>query len=164
MPASTAGFSQSTPNLQAPATDHSHFPFPSPSPLPTDPTRQTQSLTLIGLQSKLETERLLREEAEKNLTDAQSELEELTAQLFGQANEMVAQERRARAELEERVKLLETRDGDKRKRLERLEGAVARIERVRRLVVEHEMELEGVSRREKEVEGVMLQRMATVAR
>lgn len=148
LPPITPAYSQSTPNLQTPATDY----FASPSP------RQTQSLTLIGLQTKLENERQLREEAEKNLTDAQSELEELTAQLFGQANEMVAQERKARAELEERVKLLETRDGEKRRRLERLEVAVARIERVRRIVVEHEKELEGVREREKEVEVVIQRR------
>lgn len=155
MPPITPAYSQSTPNLQTPTPVSDYFASPSP--------RQTQSLTLIGLRTKLETERQLREEAEKNLTDAQSELEELTAQLFGQANEMVAQERKARAELEERVKLLETRDGEKRRRLERLEGAVARIERVRRIVVEHERELEGVREREKEIE-VVIQRRGTVAR
>ena len=51
-----------------------------------------------------------------------------------QANEMVATERKARAKLEERVAVRESRDGEKRKRLERLEGAVARIERVRGLL------------------------------
>lgn len=84
----------------------------------------------------------MRLKAESSLQNAQSELEELTAQLFGQANEMVATERKARAKLEERVKLLETRDGEKRRRLERLEKAVERIERVKRLVVEHELEME----------------------
>jgi hypothetical protein len=54
--------------------------------------------------------------------------------LFGQANEMVASERKARAKLEERVKVLEQRDGDKRKRLEKLERQMQRIERVRGLV------------------------------
>ena len=47
---------------------------------------------------------------------------------------MVATERRARAKLEERVRLLEKRDGEKRRRLERLEGAMQRIERVRGMV------------------------------
>ena len=47
---------------------------------------------------------------------------------------MVAEERRARAKLEERVLLLERRDEDKRGRVERLEGAVRRIERVRGLL------------------------------
>lgn len=47
---------------------------------------------------------------------------------------MVAQERRARAKLEERVAVLERRDVEKRKRLERLEKAMERVERVRALV------------------------------
>ena len=55
---------------------------------------------------------------------------------------MVATERKARAKLEERVKLLETRDGEKRRRLERLEKAMERIERVRKMVVEHESTVE----------------------
>lgn len=54
--------------------------------------------------------------------------------MFGQANEMVAQERRARAKLEERVEMLEKRDGERGRRLERLERAVGRIERVKGLV------------------------------
>ncbi|KIW21213.1 hypothetical protein PV08_01793 [Exophiala spinifera] len=94
----------------------------------------SQVLTLSSLQSSLDEERSLRQRAETNLSNAQSELEELTAQLFGQANEMVATERKARAKLEERVKVLEQRDVDKRKRLERLEKAVTRIERVRAMV------------------------------
>jgi BMFP domain-containing protein YqiC len=56
--------------------------------------------------------------------------------LFEQANEMVASERRARAKLEERVEVLERRELDKRRRLERLESAVGRIERVRGLLRE----------------------------
>lgn len=64
------------------------------------------------------------------------EVEELSASLFEQANEMVADERRARAKLEERVDELEKRDREKRRRLERLEGAMARIERVRNLLAE----------------------------
>lgn len=47
---------------------------------------------------------------------------------------MVAQERKARAKLEERVAVLERRDIEKRGRLERLEKAMARVERVRALV------------------------------
>jgi hypothetical protein len=60
-----------------------------------------------------------------------AEMEELSGTLFQQANEMVATERRARAKLEERVKELEGREKERGKRLERLEGAVARIERVK---------------------------------
>ncbi|OQU94210.1 hypothetical protein CLAIMM_00600 [Cladophialophora immunda] len=92
------------------------------------------TLSLSSLQSSLEEERTLRIRAESSLSQTQTELEELTAQLFGQANEMVANERKARAKLEERVKVLEQRDVDKRKRLERLEKAVSRIERVRGMV------------------------------
>ena len=47
---------------------------------------------------------------------------------------MVASERKARARLEERVMVLERRDGEKRKRLEVLEGRLGRIERVRGLL------------------------------
>jgi DNA repair exonuclease SbcCD ATPase subunit len=82
----------------------------------------------------LQAETKARLEAETSLSQAHSELEELTAQLFGQANEMVASERKARAKLEERIEILEQRDGDKRRRLERLEKALGRIERVRGMV------------------------------
>jgi hypothetical protein len=47
---------------------------------------------------------------------------------------MVAQERKARAKLEERVAVLERRDVEKRKRLDRLEKAMERVERLRALV------------------------------
>ncbi|KAK5938551.1 hypothetical protein PMZ80_009522 [Knufia obscura] len=136
VPPLNTGLNQSAPNISTPTTEY--MKAHSPPPFATDPGRQGQSLTLIGLQTSLETERNLRQQAETSLAQSQTELEELTAQLFGQANEMVATERKARAKLEERVKLLETRDGDKRKRLDRLETAVQRIERVRRMVVEHE--------------------------
>jgi DNA repair exonuclease SbcCD ATPase subunit len=82
----------------------------------------------------LQAEKKARLAAESSLSQAHSELEDLTAQLFSQANEMVANERKARAKLEERIEVLETRDGEKRKRLERLEKAVGRIERVREMV------------------------------
>lgn len=86
------------------------------------------------LVAALTREQTLRQAAEGKLDEASGELEELSAQLFMQANEMVATERKARAKLEERVEVLERRDGEKRKRLERLEGAVQRIERVRGLL------------------------------
>ncbi len=76
----------------------------------------------------------MRQQAEGKLDEASGELEELSAQLFMQANEMVATERKARAKLEERVAVLESRDVEKRKRLERLENSMARIERVRGLL------------------------------
>ena len=139
MPPLNTSLNQSSPNLATPSTEY--MKAPSPPPFATDPARQGTSLTLVGLQSSLETERNLRQQAESSLAQSQTELEELTAQLFGQANEMVATERKARAKLEERVKLLETRDNDKRRRLDRLEKAVDRIERIRGIVVAHEKEM-----------------------
>lgn len=61
-------------------------------------------------------------------------MEELSVSLFEQANEMVAEERRARARLEARVAVLEQRDTDKKHRLERLEQAMDRIERLRAML------------------------------
>lgn len=81
-------------------------------------------------------EQTLRREAEGRLSATSREVEELSASLFEQANEMVADERRARARLEERVGELERRDVEKRRRLERLEVAMGRIERVRNLLEE----------------------------
>ena len=63
-----------------------------------------------------------------------SRLQELSVQLFSQANEMVATERKARAKLEARVEQLEKKDKDKMARLERLEKAVTRIDRVKALL------------------------------
>jgi hypothetical protein len=51
---------------------------------------------------------------------------------------MVAEERRARAKLEERVETLERRDREKMGRLDRLEKAVSRVERVKALLGEKE--------------------------
>ena len=55
---------------------------------------------------------------------------------------MVATERKARAKLEERVLVLEKRDGEKQKRLELLEMRLGRIERVRGMLREREKERE----------------------
>lgn len=63
-----------------------------------------------------------------------SEIEELSVTLFSQANEMVAEERRARAKLEERIEMLEKKDKDKMARLDRLEKAISRIDRVKALL------------------------------
>ena len=68
-----------------------------------------------------------------------SEIEELSVTLFSQANEMVAEERRARAKLEERIELLEKKDKDKMARLDRLEKAVSRIDRVKALLNNEEL-------------------------
>lgn len=80
----------------------------------------------------------MRREAEGRLNETSREVEELSVSLFEQANEMVATERRARAELEERIEVLERKDRDKRWRLERLEACVGRIERVREVLEETE--------------------------
>lgn len=129
---STGSFSQSGVVLSPPKTPFNGAGYPAPTLQSTQ--SESQIMTFSSLQSSLEEERTLRLRAESNLSQTQTELEELTAQLFGQANEMVATERKARAKLEERVKVLEQRDVDKRKRLDRLEKAVMRIERVRGLV------------------------------
>lgn len=86
------------------------------------------------LQAALNKEQEARRTAEGKVSQMSQEVEDLSVQLFQQANEMVANERKARAKLEERVELLEKRDTEKRKRLERLENALNRIERVRGLL------------------------------
>ena len=92
------------------------------------------SVDFNDLQNQLAKEQAARLEAEKKVEQASGELEDLTASLFEQANEMVATERRARSKLEERVRILEERDKDKSRRLEMIEGAVQRLERVKRLL------------------------------
>lgn len=79
-------------------------------------------------------EQTLRQAAESRVSQTNEELEELSAQLFTEANEMVATERKARAKLEERVAVLEKRDREKRTRLEVLESRLGRIERVREML------------------------------
>lgn len=79
-------------------------------------------------------EQSLRQAAESRVSKTNEELEELSAQLFTEANEMVATERKARAKLEERVAVLERRDKEKRTRLEVLESRLGRIERVREML------------------------------
>jgi low affinity Fe/Cu permease len=85
----------------------------------------------MELLNELERERILRAKAEQRVQMVDLEIEELSVQLFSQANEMVATERRARAKLEERIELLERKDQDKMARLERLEKAVTRLDRVK---------------------------------
>jgi hypothetical protein len=86
------------------------------------------------LQAALAKEQQMRQQAEGKVNQLSVEMEDLSATLFQQANEMVATERKARAKLEERVDILEKRDAEKRKRLERLEGALKRIDRVKQLL------------------------------
>ncbi|KAF2126524.1 hypothetical protein P153DRAFT_322501 [Dothidotthia symphoricarpi CBS 119687] len=88
------------------------------------------------LLNELERERALRTKAEDRARTIDLEIEELSVTLFSQANEMVAEERRARAKLEERIEMLEKKDKDKAGRLERLEKAVARVARVKVILEE----------------------------
>ncbi|KAH7008216.1 hypothetical protein EDB80DRAFT_550679, partial [Ilyonectria destructans] len=129
---------KSTPDLRTidtsarPGHRNASNPIPPPSPSTED------------LIEALTREQGLRKEAETQVATTSREVEELSAALFEQANEMVAEERRARAKLEERVGELERRDTEKRRRLEKLEGAMTRIERVRLLLAE-EVEIQSIS-------------------
>lgn len=117
---------KSTPNLHEPVSAAPRPPIP----------RATSTPDAQDLIAALTREKSLRKEAEGKLTATSREVEELSVSLFEQANEMVATERRARAALEERVGELERRDKEKARRLERLEKAMARIERVKVLLNE----------------------------
>lgn len=92
------------------------------------------SAALTDLQQALAKETKARVAAEKKYHELEQELEDLSATLFEQANEMVAKERKEKARLGERIKVLEERDMLSRKRLEMVEGALGRIERVRKLL------------------------------
>ena len=116
--------SMSQPPSSAPATSKS-----PPSPVP------SESADLLTLLTR---EQSLRQAAETRVNQTNNEIEELSAQLFTEANEMVAAERKARAKLEQRVLVLERRDGEKRARLEVLEKRLGRIERVRGLLKKEE--------------------------
>ncbi|KAM0279963.1 hypothetical protein ACHAQH_004292 [Verticillium albo-atrum] len=133
---------KSTPNLRPSS-------IPSTPTLTRTPAPEGEALEDEGLAhplnahadllSALHHEQHLRRAAESRLSTTSQEVEELSVSLFEQANEMVATERRARARLEERVETLEQREADKKRRLDRLEGAVGRIERVRSLLGEERL-------------------------
>jgi hypothetical protein len=126
----------------ATATRPSRFSFLTgrrPSPHHTNsqppPTISTSHTTPdVELLHELERERKLRAKAEERAQLVDSEIEELSVQLFSQANEMVATERRARAKLEERIETLEKKDKDKMARLDRLEKAMSRLDRVKAML------------------------------
>jgi hypothetical protein len=120
--AKTSRFSFLTGRLSSPSNA-------SPSRPPSIPLT-----TDIQLLNELERERTLRAKAEERAEKVDSEIEELSVQLFSQANEMVATERKARAKLEERIEVLERKDKDKMARLDRLEKAVSRIDRVKAIL------------------------------
>ncbi|MCJ1431329.1 hypothetical protein MMC27_000680 [Xylographa pallens] len=122
-------------NNQPPNSANYPYQYPHTAGLPSTET-ETELLTALTR------EQTLRLAAESAVTQTNEEIEELTGQLFQQANEMVATERKARARLEERVLVLEKRDGEKQKRLELLEMRLGRIERVRGMLREREKERE----------------------
>lgn len=105
---------------------------------------------LQDLEVALKHERALREAAEERFGKAQEEMEELSAQLFAEANEMVAGERRERKRLEEEVE----REREEGKRVgEERRGLVERVEGLERRVGEREGRVEVLERRAREKEG-----------
>ncbi|OPB40130.1 hypothetical protein A0O28_0002090 [Trichoderma guizhouense] len=114
-------------------------PLPPVTPPPTDssssPSR-TPGRREEDLLEALNKEQMLRRAAEGRLNATNKEVEELSVTLFEQANEMVATERRARAALEQRISELEKRDVEKKQRLDKLELAMNRIEKVKTLLLE----------------------------
>ena len=121
-------------NAAPPSTAPLNRNLPPPTPYNVYPLTAGLPPTEANLLDALNHEQSLRLAAESAAAQTNSEIEELTGQLFEQANEMVATERKARAKLEERVEVLEKRDNDKAKRLGLLEMRVARVERVRGLL------------------------------
>jgi hypothetical protein len=112
-------------------------------PLPKTPAKNSPmapasppSPTVSELRIALAAETSRRIAAEKKFKDLETELEDLSATLFEQANEMVATERKEKAKLEARLKILEERDALGQKRLEMVEAALVRIERVKKLLGE----------------------------
>jgi len=98
------------------------------------PASSPPSPAISELQAALAAETSRRIAAEKKFKDLEAELEDLSATLFEQANEMVATERKEKAKLEARLKVLEERDAVGQKRLEMVENALTRIERVKKLL------------------------------
>lgn len=131
---------------------------PSLTPTPSfsrDPSAREQEL-----EASLTKEKTARAEAEKRVREIDAEMEELSASLFQQANDMVSKERRENARLKEtianlegaegrltesikreneklrqRLQVMEQRDIDRKRRLEKLEAAQRRIDRVRTMLV-----------------------------
>lgn len=112
------------------------------------------------LETSLAKEQKARAEAEAKAQQVSVEVEELSATLFQEANDMVANERRENAalrtqikelqgaggqiaevvskeneRLKQRLQLMEQRDADRKKRLDKLEAAQMRIDRVRTMLL-----------------------------
>lgn len=100
----------------------------------TPPSAQGPTARETELQAALAREQDLRRIAEAKVSEVNNEIEDLSATLFEQANEMVATERREKAKLQSRVQELEQRDEERARRLEKLEAAMRRIERVKTLL------------------------------
>lgn len=162
------------------AATHSPPPTADPSPLPSpaaprsSPLRNSSLLSsqrlssLLGarkqpdmrmsvsvesideLVAALARERGLRAEAEEKVRKTGEEAEELSAELFERANEMVAGERRERARLEERLGVLEGREVARSARMGVLEGCMERIESARALLDKEAKEQQEREQREKE--------------
>ncbi|KAH7032971.1 uncharacterized protein B0I36DRAFT_348105 [Microdochium trichocladiopsis] len=147
--ARSSNSSQSAESASSGATTATATSTPPPPPAKDRPTTPATGTTTAAatpggpgnhnsnadeLLKELLREKKLRAAAEARVDNTSKEVEELSVTLFEQANEMVATERRARAKLEERVSVLEQRDVEKRVRLDRLEGAMSRLDRVRALL------------------------------
>lgn len=130
------------------------------APAPPNGTMVAASAREQELELLLVKEKKARVEAEAKTQQVNVEVEELSATLFQEANEMVANERRENAALKTQIKelqsaggqiaevvgkeneklrqkllVMEQRDADKQKRLERLESAQRRLDRVRTLLL-----------------------------
>ncbi|KAK1243657.1 hypothetical protein MKX08_001795 [Trichoderma sp. CBMAI-0020] len=130
--ASPPAVSRAAPPVTPPPTE-SRMTMMTPT---TTTPRRNSGRTAEDLLEALNKEQILRKAAEGRLNETNRELEDLSATLFEQANEMVATERRARAALEQKVSELEQRDVEKRVRLDKLELAMHRIEKVKTLLIE----------------------------
>jgi len=132
---------------------------------PINGAAQSPSAREKELEASLVKEQTARIAAEKKIKEVSAEIEDLSSDLFQQANEMVAAERKVNAmlkqkidnlerqalefsnalsekgmqeenaKLKQRIKVLEQRDLDRRRRLERLEAANKRIERVKSMLI-----------------------------
>ncbi len=100
----------------------------------------SSNLTTIGpnsqrdqpdLVEELAKERKLRIEAEENYHKVQREMEQVSEELFHEANQMVAVERIARYAAEQKTQTWKERETEKVKRLDAIEQAIERINRVR---------------------------------
>lgn len=110
-----------------------HRPYPNPLDLASAEISELSG-KLSAIQTALKHESILRQQAEEKALAGGRELEDLTAQLFEEANRMVADERKQKAKLESRLKVLEEREAGRRGKLEMIEAAQVRIERVQTML------------------------------